>query len=239
MESASRASLAPLASFPEASWMAGEASSRASLASFLEASWDGGGECTPSRARRFLLQKQQACNFFMVINIINDIINFFLVSKSQQGYEEHTERRLPNSTSQTRSNPVLHVIEADRSMSSLKDTGASPGTSDTSECPICREHAPTSQLSSSGNFAPNGVWMGPHCAACEREMSQQARQNQPPTPSASRATGTAASRAPAAAPVVFAVDLRIVHDEATGAVHVVSVLLVPVAAPAYHTAAGR
>ena len=48
-----------------------------------------------------------------------------------------------------------------------------------------------------------------------------------------------ASRAPAAAPVVFAVDLRIVHDEATGAVHVVSVLLVPVAAPAYHTAAGR
>ena len=124
-------------------------------------------------------------------------------------------------------------------MSSLKDTGASPGTSDTSECPICREHAPTSQLSSSGNFAPNGVWMGPHCAACERRVSQQARQNQPPTPSASRATGTAASRAPAAAPVVFAVDLRIVHDEATGAVHVVSVLLVPVAAPAYHTAAGR
>ena len=79
---------------------------------------------------------------------------------------------------------MLHVIEADRSMSSLKDTGASPGTSDTSdtsECPICREHAPTSQLSSSGNFAPNGVWMGPHCAACEREVSQQARQNQPPT----------------------------------------------------------
>ena len=67
---------------------------------------------------------------------------------------------------------MLHVIEADRSMSSLKDTGASPGTSDTSECPICCEHAPTSQLSSSGNFAPNGVWMGPHCAACERRAAE-------------------------------------------------------------------
>ena len=106
-KSASRASLAPLASRLEGSLDAVESASRASLAplaSFLEASWDGGGECTPSRARRFLLQKQQACNFFMVIKIINDIINFFLVSKSQQGYEEHTERRLPNSTSQTRSN---------------------------------------------------------------------------------------------------------------------------------------
>ena len=89
--------------------------------------------------------------------------------------------------------------------------------------------------------------MGPHCAACERQLSQQSRQNQPPTPSASRATGTAASRAPAAAlaaapaaaPVVFAVDLHIFQDEATGAVHVVPVPLGPVAAPAHHTAAGR
>ena len=81
--------------------------------------------------------------------------------------------------------------------------------------------------------------MGPHCAACERQLSQQSRQNQPPTPSASRATDTATSPPPGAAPVVIAVDLHIFQDEATGAVHVVSVLLVPVAAPAYHTAAGR